>query len=300
MTVVISGTNGITNDGGYTGDGVVFANTTPANTLVTDTSGAAMFGISSNNGARFTINQNADATLATSGNMNSGWILQGGPGSAAINLGAGSANTLNSAYANNAGVALPFDLKTGGSIAARFSNGSIFVGATSYSSSSSSTQLAANGIQQTSVNGFNIVLNKPNADPQTAYIPFFWNNGLVGYIAYNGAGGVQYNSGSDARLKENIVDAPNALSVVSSVRVRSYDWVESGAHDDYGFIAQELHEVYPRAVAKQEDKEDGSMNMPWGVDNAKLVPVLVKAIQEQQAIITALTARVAALEGTQP
>lgn len=39
MAIVLNGTTGITNDGGYTGDGVVFANTTPANTLVTTTAG---------------------------------------------------------------------------------------------------------------------------------------------------------------------------------------------------------------------------------------------------------------------
>ncbi len=41
MTIVLNGSSGITNDGGYTGDGVVFADTTPANTLVTTTGGGS-------------------------------------------------------------------------------------------------------------------------------------------------------------------------------------------------------------------------------------------------------------------
>jgi hypothetical protein len=45
MAIVLNGTTGITNDGGYTGDGVSFADTTPANTLVTDTSGSVGIGI---------------------------------------------------------------------------------------------------------------------------------------------------------------------------------------------------------------------------------------------------------------
>ena len=47
MTITLNGTNGITNDGGYTGDGVVFADTTPANTLVTTTGGNVGIGTSS-------------------------------------------------------------------------------------------------------------------------------------------------------------------------------------------------------------------------------------------------------------
>jgi hypothetical protein len=47
MTIVLNGTTGITNDGGYTGDGVVFADTTPANTLVTTTGGNVGIGTSS-------------------------------------------------------------------------------------------------------------------------------------------------------------------------------------------------------------------------------------------------------------
>jgi hypothetical protein len=47
MTVIINGTTGITNDGGYTGDGIVFANTTPSNTLVTTTAGNVGIGTSS-------------------------------------------------------------------------------------------------------------------------------------------------------------------------------------------------------------------------------------------------------------
>lgn len=102
---------------------------------------------------------------------------------------------------------------------------------------------------------------------------------------------------SDQRLKENIVDAPAALPVVSQIKVRQYDWKETGS-TNIGFVAQELHQVVERAVAVGEDNEDGSIKRPWGVDNVTLVPYLVKAIQEQQAIITALQADVAALKGT--
>jgi len=47
MTIILDGTTGITNDGGYTGDGISFADTTPANTLVTTTGGNVGIGTAS-------------------------------------------------------------------------------------------------------------------------------------------------------------------------------------------------------------------------------------------------------------
>jgi hypothetical protein len=55
MSIVLNGTTGITNDGGYTGDGVVFADTTPANTLVTTTGGNVGIGTTTP-AAKLTVN----------------------------------------------------------------------------------------------------------------------------------------------------------------------------------------------------------------------------------------------------
>jgi hypothetical protein len=117
-----------------------------------------------------------------------------------------------------------------------------------------------------------------------------------GYIYYNrGAGQVQLVATSDERLKENIVDAPSVLPIIEQIQVRQYDWKETG-NTNIGFVAQELNNVVPKAVSVGEDNEDGSIKRAWGVDNSNLVPYLVKAIQEQQAIITDLKSRIEALE----
>jgi hypothetical protein len=112
------------------------------------------------------------------------------------------------------------------------------------------------------------------------YVQFGYNATSIGSITQNGTTGVAYNTSSDQRLKENIVDAPSALDSVNSIKVRSFDWKSDGTHVDYGYIAQELLEVAPEAVAVPED-EDQMM----GVDFGKLTPRLVKAIQELKAII---------------
>lgn len=109
---------------------------------------------------------------------------------------------------------------------------------------------------------------------------------LRGYIITDGVS-VLYSTASDARLKENIADAPDAGSLVDAVQVRSFDWKESGIHQEYGFVAQELLEVYPYAVSQPSSDDE---ERPLAVDYSQLVPLLVKEVQ-------ALRARVAALEG---
>lgn len=118
-----------------------------------------------------------------------------------------------------------------------------------------------------------------------------------GTIFYNRTTGlVNYTTTSDKRLKTNIQNAPSATDLVGALQVRQFDWKDSGNHLEFGFVAQELYEVAPFAVSAGTTDEEDIGKAPWSVDNSTLVPMLVKAIQEQQAIITALTARVAALE----
>ena len=102
-----------------------------------------------------------------------------------------------------------------------------------------------------------------------------------------------YNTSSDSRLKENIIDAPSQLDVVKNIKVREFDWKSNG-YKEVGMIAQELNTVVPNVV--NEGGEDEKEN-PWGVDYGKLTPYLIKAVQEQQTLIESLTARITTLEG---
>jgi hypothetical protein len=106
----------------------------------------------------------------------------------------------------------------------------------------------------------------------------------IGDIRYNGTG-VSYLSASDIRLKKNIVDAENQLEKILSINVRRYDFKENDINT-IGFIAQELFEVAPEAVA-EGDYEDEIVKT-WAVDNSKLIPALVKAIQELNDKVSAL------------
>ena len=74
-----------------------------------------------------------------------------------------------------------------------------------------------------------------------------------GSITYNRAGGLTvYSTTSDYRLKEHIIDLPNALETVSRLKPRQFDWKETG-NTTTGFIAHELAEVCPHAVTGEKD-----------------------------------------------
>jgi hypothetical protein len=118
-----------------------------------------------------------------------------------------------------------------------------------------------------------------------------------GTISTNGTN-TAYNTSSDYRLKENVQPLTGALSLVTRLKPSTFKWKETGTEDS-GFIAHQLQEVCPSAVTGEKDavNDDGSIR-PQQIDTSFLVATLTAAIQEQQALITALTARITALENT--
>lgn len=92
-----------------------------------------------------------------------------------------------------------------------------------------------------------------------------------------------YMATSDSRLKTNILDSQNVLSVIDKIKVRSYNWIENNAYEPYGLIAQELNEILPEYVYKPKTESES-----WGISKAELVPVLIKAIQELKSKIETL------------
>lgn len=89
---------------------------------------------------------------------------------------------------------------------------------------------------------------------------------------------------SDARMKKNVRDLSLGLSEIMKLRPVVYDWKDDTGKDKLGFIAQELRKVVPNVVVGDESKET------LGVLYSDMIPVLTKAIQEQQAQIDALKA----------
>jgi len=144
--------------------------------------------------------------------------------------------------------------------------------------------------------------------------------GILGYVGYGLYSNVSINVAgtvytSDRRLKENDQNITNALSKVMQLRAVSFDWKadssrgiqKGGVVPDYGFIAQEIESILPDLVySANTPARPAEMTSPMsieeqlgeykGIDYSRFVPFLTAAIQEQQALITSLTDRIAALE----
>ena len=126
------------------------------------------------------------------------------------------------------------------------------------------------------------IRSSTNTSTNNAHYQFYNTNGQVGSITTNGSA-TSFNTSSDYRLKENIVDAPSSSSDIDAIQVRSFDWKVDGSHQKYGMIAQELLTVAPEAVSQPEDSEE-----MMGVDYSKLVPMMIKEIQTLRQRITDL------------
>jgi len=102
-----------------------------------------------------------------------------------------------------------------------------------------------------------------------------------------------YGAISDAKLKENIVDATPKLADLMQVKVRSYNLIGETTKQ-LGVVAQELEQVFPAMVDESFDMDADGNNLSTTTKSVKysvFVPMLIKAMQEQQAIIENLKAR---------
>jgi hypothetical protein len=122
----------------------------------------------------------------------------------------------------------------------------------------------------------------------------FWVNGYgvteVGSISCTTTA-TAYNTSSDYRLKNTIAPMTGALAKVALLKPVTYKWNSDGS-DCEGFIAHELAEVCPLAVTGEKDAVDADGKPQYqGIDTSFLVATLTAAIQEQQALIQSLKAR---------
>jgi hypothetical protein len=297
MTITLNGTTGITNDGGYTGDGVVFADTTPANTLVTTTGGNVGIGTSSP-AQKLEVN----GILRIGGSAYSEISNNGSAGREILQLraktvladGAGM-NLYGDGDSSNPGI---INFYTDNTERARIdSSGKLLVGTTS-----GATATTENGC---AISGSDIVIRKESGT--LLFLRRWGTNGdvvdfrntsntSVGKIT-TAASSTTYSTSSDYRLKHDIQPMTGALAKVAQLKPVTYKWNADDSQSQ-GFIAHELQEVVPWCVIGEKDEVDADGKPVYqGIDTSFLVATLTAAIQEQQALITQLQADVAALKG---
>ena len=119
-------------------------------------------------------------------------------------------------------------------------------------------------------------------------IEFHNTNNQVGYINTSGTSTV-YSTSSDYRLKENVSYDFDATTRLKQLKPARFNFKSDTDKTVDGFIAHEVSSIVPEAISGEKDavNEDGSIK-PQGIDQSKLVPLLVKTIQELEARIKTL------------
>jgi hypothetical protein len=235
-------------------------------------------------------------TATDSANFSRALDINGPSGSALYARTAGSAtnwtyygNAGNSGYINNNGNGVLAFYNNGSERMRIDSSGNLLVGTTNSSNSAGTgIKFSANGLAASVI-----------ADSGTAADTWNVYNTTAGafrfYVTNNGtifATSTTISAISDERLKENIQDIDTGLNAIMALKPRRFDWKEGKGQDKKnvaGFIAQEFETVFPECVSTSKAGEDGIEYK--NINHETLIPTLVKAMQEQQALIQSLKAR---------
>ena len=116
------------------------------------------------------------------------------------------------------------------------------------------------------------------------------NGTLSGYI-YTTTTATSYATSSDYRLKENVTDITGATERLKQLNPVRFNFIADADTTVDGFLAHEVQDVVPEAITGTKDAVDDDGNPVYqGIDQSKLVPLLVATIQELEARIAALEA----------
>ena len=134
-----------------------------------------------------------------------------------------------------------------------------------------------------------IGIGNSNGGSGTSFIEFRRNATQIGSITQSGTTGVAFNASSDYRLKENVDYTWDATTRLKQLKPARFNFIADADRTVDGFLAHEVQGIVPEAITgtKDEVDEDGNPVMQ-GIDQSKLVPLLVKTILELEARIAAL------------
>jgi len=132
-------------------------------------------------------------------------------------------------------------------------------------------------------------LNLRNSNTGTS-ARFYSGSSIVGSITVTGSA-TAFNTSSDYRLKENVVDIADGITRVKQLSPKRFNFIVDADTTVDGFLAHEAQTVVPEAVTGEKDGEEMQ-----GIDQSKLVPLLTAALQEAITKIETLEARVTTLE----
>jgi len=247
-------------------------------------------------------------TSAGSGNSYANLVLHGGNTTTQFSILVDGRSSNSDVYIRT-DTATPLRFLTNGSERMQIDDeGNLLVGGTSDTGFQIvSTAAGTNGCLDcisSSTNGYYALRIDMHANNNYAQL-FRQGGSVVGTILIS-SGSTQYNTSSDYRLKENVTYDFDATSRLKQLKPCRFNFKIDADKTKDGFLAHEVQTIVPEAVSGEKDAVDADGNIdPQGIDQSKLVPLLVKTIQELEARISSqetnindLQKRVTALEGS--
>jgi hypothetical protein len=165
------------------------------------------------------------------------------------------------------------------------SGGNVLVGGTDVANLGTSNRIGAFRVDSAG----EVYLQLATTGQSTVNHAFFYNSTGLGGSIRTSSGTISLVNGSDYRMKTNIESLTEGLSIISKLKPCTFEYIATEGSKFEGFIAHELQEIIPNAVFGEKDaiNEDGTPDYQ-GVDTVKIIPYLVKAIQELKAEIEEL------------
>ena len=284
---------------GSAGDIARFTDGVNANTVIKTSGSVTTFGPDTNNSLALQTNNAERMRISSAGRIGLGTAsadaeLHIEPVSGATNASILLSNNGRTQYFriqnNETNDALTFNSNDTNERMRIVSSGNVLVGTTNQSPAEGTTvgiRLGGNGTSQFSSSG-DAGLSVNRTSDNGNVMTFRRDGNLRGRIAVDGSS-TSYITSSDYRLKENIVDMTNATAKLKQLKPKRFNFISDADKTVDGFLAHEVQTVVPEAIDGEKDatNEDGSI-LAQGIDQSKLVPLLVKTIQELEARITAL------------
>jgi len=191
------------------------------------------------------------------------------------------------------------------------SSGNLLVGVTSGSYHTLAKDIGGNfatEIRNSNANPYGLYIRYSGAAPNGSVNEFLYVGDTVGQkMSIRSNGGIANYSASnvnlsDRREKTNFAPAKSYLSKICAIPVQTFNYIDQNMEDDggltLGVVAQDVQAVAPELVMESNwASKDEEPKMRLGIYQTDLQYALMKCIQEQQALITTLTARITALEG---
>jgi len=204
---------------------------------------------------------------------------------------------------------------TNGSERARIdSSGNLLVGATSQPIGGVTTRLSVSyatsdysfGVRSTAGTPYGIIVNYSTTPNNTGSEVIYFSDSTTGRFVVRSNGGIANYSGNDANLsdrreKTNFAPAGEYLSKICAIPVQTFNYIDQNLEEDSGLtlgvVAQDVQAVAPELVSESNWGTQEEPKVRLSIYQTDMQYALMKCIQEQQAMIEELKAKVAALEG---